>query len=72
MKKILVIGVLVLGGLWVCKKTNLCSYASTLWAKGQRAVKGQVPRQFEPEPSGTKQPGRRAIEIRHRDHELAP
>src|SRR5947209_14743554 len=47
MKKILVIGVLVLGGLWVCKKTNLCSYASTLWAKGQRAVKGQVPRQFE-------------------------
>src|SRR5436309_11861427 len=47
MKKILVIGVLVLGGLWACKKTNLCSYASTLWAKGQRAVKGQVPRQFE-------------------------
>jgi chromosome segregation ATPase len=47
MKKILVIGVLILGGLWVCKKTNLCSYASTLWAKGQRAVKGQVPRQFE-------------------------
>jgi hypothetical protein len=47
MKKILVVGVLILGGLWVCKKTNLCSYASTLWAKGQRAVKGQVPRQFE-------------------------
>jgi DNA repair exonuclease SbcCD ATPase subunit len=47
MKKILVVGVLILGGLWACKKTNLCSYASTLWAKGQRAVKGQVPRQFE-------------------------
>jgi chromosome segregation ATPase len=47
MKKILVIGVLVLGGLWACKKTNLCSYASTLWTNGQRAVKGQVPRQFE-------------------------
>jgi septation ring formation regulator EzrA len=47
MKKFVVIGLLVLGGLWVCKKTNLCSYASTLWAKGTRAVKGQVPRQFE-------------------------
>jgi multidrug efflux pump subunit AcrA (membrane-fusion protein) len=47
MKKILVVGVLILGGLWACKKTNLCSYASTLWAKGQRAVKNQVPRQFE-------------------------
>jgi chromosome segregation ATPase len=47
MKKILVVGVLVIGGLWACKKTNLCSYASTLWAKGQRVVKGQVPRQFE-------------------------
>jgi chromosome segregation ATPase len=47
MKKLLVIGLLVVGGLWVCKKTNLCSYASTLWAKGTRAVKGQVPRQFE-------------------------
>ncbi len=47
MKKMLVIGLLVVGGLWACKKTNLCSYASTLWAKGTRAVKGQVPRQFE-------------------------
>jgi chromosome segregation ATPase len=47
MKKFVVIGLLVIGGLWVCKKTNLCSYASTLWAKGARAVKGQVPRQFE-------------------------
>jgi len=47
MKKILVVGLLVVGGLWACKKTNLCSYASTLWSKGQRAVKNQVPRQFE-------------------------
>jgi chromosome segregation ATPase len=47
MKKYIVIGLLVVGGLWVCKKTNLCSYASTLWAKGARAVKAEVPRQFE-------------------------
>ena len=47
MKKIVVLGVLVLGGLWACKKTHLCSYASTLWNKGQHAVKGQIPRQFE-------------------------
>ena len=47
MKKILVIGVLVLGGLWACRKTNLCSYASTLWNKGRQAVKAEIPRQFE-------------------------
>ena len=47
MKKLLVVGVLILGGLWVCKRTHLCSYASTLWTKGQQAVKNQVPRQFE-------------------------
>jgi hypothetical protein len=47
MKKFLVIGLLVVGGLWVCKKTHLCSYASTLWNKGRQAVKGEIPRQFE-------------------------
>ncbi len=47
MKKLLLVGVLIVGALWVCKRTNVCSYASTLWAKGQRAMKNQVPRQFE-------------------------
>jgi hypothetical protein len=47
MKKILVIGLLVVGGLWVCKRTHLCSYASTLWNKGRQAVKSEIPRQFE-------------------------
>src|SRR5215510_8524409 len=47
MKKLVVVGLLVLGGLFVLKKTNLCSYATTLWSNGRAALKKQIPRQFE-------------------------
>jgi chromosome segregation ATPase len=47
MKKLLVIGLLVVGGLWVCRNTNLRSYISTLWCRGQNALKNQVPRDLE-------------------------
>jgi len=47
MKKLLVIGLLAVGGLWVCRNTNLPSYISTLMCRGQRALKNQVPRDLE-------------------------
>jgi len=47
MKKLVVVGLLALGALYVARRTNLPSYVSTLWAKGQACVKNQVPRQFE-------------------------
>jgi chromosome segregation ATPase len=47
MKKLLVIGLLVVGGLWVCKNTNLRSYISTLCSRGQNALKNQIPRDLE-------------------------
>jgi chromosome segregation ATPase len=47
MKKLLVIGLIVLGGLWVVRKTNLVSYAGTVWAAVRTEAKAQVPTKFE-------------------------
>ncbi len=47
MKKLIVLSLLVLGGLFVLKKTNVGSYACTLWNNGRAAIQKQVPRQFE-------------------------
>jgi chromosome segregation ATPase len=47
MKKCVVIGLIALGGLFLLKKTNFCSYASTLWNKGSHAASRAIPRDFE-------------------------
>src|SRR5262245_53901775 len=46
-RKLIITGLLLLGGLWLAKKTSLCSYASVLWAKVKSDVKEQVPTQVE-------------------------
>lgn len=46
-KKIAVGVVIAMACLWVAKKTNVTSYASTLIAKGQASVRGQIPRDLE-------------------------
>ena len=46
-KKLAVGVVIALACLWVAKKTNVTSYASTLIAKGQATVRGQIPRDLE-------------------------
>jgi len=47
MKKLLVIGLVVMAGLWVVRKTNLVSYAGTLWTTVRQEAKAQVPTKFE-------------------------
>lgn len=46
-KKLIVVGLIVVAGVWVFKKTNITSYASTLWSNGAACLKNQVPREFE-------------------------
>jgi len=46
-KKLLVLGLIVVAGVWVFKKTNVTSYASTLWSNGVSCISSQVPREFE-------------------------
>src|SRR5262245_51126898 len=46
-RKLIITGLLLLGGLWLAKKTSLCSYASVMWAKVKADVKEQVPTQVE-------------------------
>jgi chromosome segregation ATPase len=47
MKKV-VIGLLIIaGGLFLLRKTNVCSYVSTAWAKVKTGAKNQVPLEFE-------------------------
>jgi chromosome segregation ATPase len=47
MKKLLIIGVAVLAGLWVAKRVHLASYANTLWCQVSQSAKAQVPTKFE-------------------------
>jgi chromosome segregation ATPase len=47
MKKLLVIGLIVVGALFVLKKTNVCSYAGTLWSRVRHEATVQVPTKFE-------------------------
>jgi chromosome segregation ATPase len=47
MKKILVIGVLVLAGLWLAKRTHVGSYATTAWNHLRQEADSQVPVKFE-------------------------
>lgn len=46
-KKIAVGVVIAVACLWVAKKTQLCSYASTLISQGREHVRGQIPRDLE-------------------------
>jgi hypothetical protein len=46
-KKLLILGVIVLAGLFLLKKTNLCSYAGTVWSQVRQEAKAQVPTKFE-------------------------
>jgi chromosome segregation ATPase len=47
MKKLLLIGLIVVGGLFLAKKTSLCSYAGTFWSKVRHEAKIAVPTKFE-------------------------
>jgi hypothetical protein len=47
MKKLLIIGVIVLAGLWVFKRTHIASYAGTIWSAVRQEAKNQVPTKFE-------------------------
>jgi chromosome segregation ATPase len=47
MKKLLVIGLIVLAGLWLVRKTHIASYAGTLWCQMRQEAKAQVPTRFE-------------------------
>src|SRR5262249_1016146 len=47
MKKLLLIGLIVVGGLFLAKKTSLCSYAGTFWSRVRHEAKNQVPVKFE-------------------------
>ena len=47
MKKLLLIGLIVVGGLFLVRKTSLCSYAGTLWSQARHEAKAQVPIKFE-------------------------
>jgi chromosome segregation ATPase len=46
-KKIVIAAVIVVAGLWLVKKTQVCSYASMLVARGQETVRQQIPRDFQ-------------------------
>jgi len=47
MKKLLLIGVIVVGGLFLLRKTSLCSYIGTAWSSVRQETKNQVPTKFE-------------------------
>jgi chromosome segregation ATPase len=47
MKKILVIGLLVLAGLWLAKRTHVGSYVATAWSHVRHEANAQVPVKFE-------------------------
>jgi chromosome segregation ATPase len=47
MKKLLIVGLIVVGGLFLVKKTHLASYAGTLWSKVRHQATVQVPTKFE-------------------------
>ncbi len=47
MKKLVVIGLLILGGLFVLKKTKVGSYVCTVWENGRASIAKHVPRQLE-------------------------
>src|SRR5260370_15789028 len=47
MKKLLVVGLIVVGGLFLLKRTNLCSYAGTLWSRVRHEATVQVQTKFE-------------------------
>jgi peptidoglycan hydrolase CwlO-like protein len=47
MKKVLALGLVVLAGLVVARKTHLASYARTLWSQVRQEAKAQVPVKFE-------------------------
>jgi len=47
MKKIVVLSLVALGGLYLLKKTNAGSYICTAWGNGRTALQRQVPRSFE-------------------------
>jgi chromosome segregation ATPase len=47
MKKLLIIGLIVVGGVFLLRKTSLCSYAGTLWSRVGHEAKSQVPTKFE-------------------------
>ncbi len=49
MKKLGIIVLVVLGGLFLLRKTNLASYVSTAWCKVKNTAKNQVPLEFEVE-----------------------
>jgi hypothetical protein len=46
-KKALIVGLIVVGGVFLIKKTSLLSYAGTLWCKARQEAKNQVPTKFE-------------------------
>jgi chromosome segregation ATPase len=47
MKKILIIGLIVVAGVFLLRKTSVCSYAGTLWSRVRTETKNQVPIKFE-------------------------
>jgi chromosome segregation ATPase len=47
MKKLLLIGLIVVGGLFLAKRTSLCSYAGTLWSHVRHEARDAVPTKFE-------------------------
>jgi chromosome segregation ATPase len=49
MKKIAIWALIIVGGLFLLRKTNLCSYMSTAWDKVKTSAKNQVPLEFEVE-----------------------
>jgi len=46
-KKIIVGAVILLAAAWVVKKTQVCSYAKTIFQNGAQQVRGQIPRELE-------------------------
>jgi peptidoglycan hydrolase CwlO-like protein len=46
-KKVLILGAVVLAGLFVAKKTHLCSYVSTVWNEVRQEARAQIPTRFE-------------------------
>jgi hypothetical protein len=46
-KKLVVVALAVMACVWVAKKTQVCSYASTLVAQGREHIRQQIPRELE-------------------------
>jgi hypothetical protein len=47
MKKLVLIGLVILGGMFVLKKTKFGSYVTTIWENGRASVQKNIPRQLE-------------------------